>query len=61
MMTPLVTLLVSGSIGFRGLAVITAGQIALGLGQFAQMFIVAIAIGFGLLIGNTIVRPKNTL
>ena len=61
MMAPLAMLLVSGSIGFRGLAAITAGQTALGVEQFIQMFIVAIAVGFGLLMGNTIVQPKDTL
>jgi len=61
MTAPLAMLLVSGSVGFRGLAAITTGQTAVGVEQFLQMFIVAIAVGFGLLVGNTIVRPKATL
>ena len=58
---PAIVLLVSGSIGFRGLAAIAVGQVATGEQQFIQMFVVAITIAAGLLIGNTIVRPKTTL
>lgn len=58
---PAIIVLVSGSIGFRGLAAITEGQTAVGVQQFLQMFIVALTIAAGLLVGNTIVRPKVTL
>ncbi len=58
---PAIVLLVSGSIGFRGLAAVAAGQIATGEQQFLQMFVVALTIAAGLLVGNTIVRPKVTL
>ncbi len=58
---PAIVLLVSGSIGFRGLSAIAAGQTATGEQQFFQMFVVALTIAAGLLIGNTIVRPKVTL
>jgi uncharacterized membrane protein YjjP (DUF1212 family) len=58
---PAIVLLVSGSIGFRGLAAITVGQTATGEQQFIQMFVVALTIAAGLLVGNTIVRPKATL
>lgn len=58
---PAIVLLVSGSIGFRGLAAISVGQVATGEQQFFQMFVVALTIATGLLIGNTIVRPKTTL
>jgi uncharacterized membrane protein YjjB (DUF3815 family) len=58
---PGIILLVSGSIGFRGLAAIAAGQAAVGEQQFLQMFVVALTIAAGLLVGNTIVRPKATL
>ena len=58
---PAIVLLVSGSIGFRGLAAISAGQVATGEQQFLQMFVVALTIAAGLLVGNTIVRPKATL
>ncbi len=58
---PAIVLLVSGSIGFRGLASIAVGQTAVGRQQFLQMFIVALTIAAGLLVGNTIVRSKATL
>ena len=58
---PAVILLVSGTIGFRGLAAMTAGQTAVGEQQFLQMFVVALTIAAGLLVGNTIVRPRVTL
>ena len=58
---PAIVLLVSGSIGFRGLAAVAAGQVAAGEQQFAQMFVVALTIGAGLLVGNTIIPPKATL
>jgi uncharacterized membrane protein YjjP (DUF1212 family) len=58
---PAIVLLVSGSIGFRGLAAMASGQIGTGEHQFVQMFLVALTIGAGLLVGNTIVRPKITL
>jgi uncharacterized membrane protein YjjP (DUF1212 family) len=58
---PAIVLLVSGSIGFRGLAAITAGQTATGEQQFVQMFVVALTIAAGLLVGNTIIRPKTSL
>jgi len=38
-----------------------AGQTAMGEQQFLQMFVVALTIAAGLLVGNTIVRPKATL
>ena len=58
---PAVILLVSGSIGFRGLAAIAAGQVATGEQQVFQMFVVALTIAAGLLVGNTIVQSKTTL
>jgi len=58
---PAIILLVSGSIGFRGLAAMAEGQIAAGEQQFLQMFVVALTIAAGLLVGNTIMRPKATL
>jgi hypothetical protein len=58
---PAIVLLVSGSIGFRGLAAIAQGEVALGERQFLQMFVVAATIAAGLLVGNTLVRPKVTL
>lgn len=58
---PAIVLLVSGSIGFRGLASMATGQIAVGEQQFFQMFVVALTMAVGLLVGNTLVRPKATL
>jgi uncharacterized membrane protein YjjP (DUF1212 family) len=58
---PAITVLVSGSFGFRGLVVVTAGQTDKGMDLFIQMFIVAVSIGAGLLVSNTILRPKITL
>ena len=58
---PAIVLLVSGSIGFRGLAAVATGQVTTGGQQFLQMFVVALTIAAGLLVGNTIVRPKITL
>jgi uncharacterized membrane protein YjjP (DUF1212 family) len=58
---PSMMLVVSGSIGFQGLAELSLGQVALGQQKFLQMFIVAFTIGAGLLVGNTIVRPEPGL
>jgi uncharacterized membrane protein YjjP (DUF1212 family) len=58
---PAIVLLVSGSIGFRGLVAVAVGQTAAGEQQFLQMFVVALTIAAGLLVGNTLVRPKTTL
>ena len=58
---PAIILLVSGSIGFRGLAAIVSGQTAAEEQQFLQMFVVALTIAAGLLVGNTFVGPKTSL
>lgn len=60
-LVPAIVLLVSGSIGFRGLAAMAAGQTAVGGQQFLQMFVVALTIAAGMLIGNTITKPEATL
>lgn len=57
---PAIVMLVSGTIGFRGLASLAAGDIALGMQQFIQMFVVALTIFSGILIGFTIVKPEKT-
>ena len=54
-------ILVSGTIGFRGLATMASGDMALGAQQFIQMFIVALTIMVGVLIGLFIMRPKPNL
>ena len=58
---PAIVLLVSGSIGFRGLASMAEGELLLGAQQFFQMFVVALTIVAGIMIGYTIVRPESTL
>jgi uncharacterized membrane protein YjjP (DUF1212 family) len=58
---PAIVMLVSGTIGFRGLASMAEGELLLGVQQFLQMFIVAITILAGILIGFTIVRPEPNL
>jgi uncharacterized membrane protein YjjB (DUF3815 family) len=58
---PAIVLLVSGSIGFRGLVAIGEGEIMLGAQEFFQMFVVALTILVGILIGYTVVRPEPGL
>jgi uncharacterized membrane protein YjjB (DUF3815 family) len=55
---PAIVLLVSGSIGFRGLVAMTGGDFLLGTGQFLQMFVVVMTIVVGILIGYTIFVPS---
>ena len=42
----------------RALAAMASGQAAIGEQQFMQMFVVALTIAAGLLIGNTIVKSQ---
>jgi uncharacterized membrane protein YjjB (DUF3815 family) len=58
---PAIVMLVSGSIGFRGLAAMAGGDVLLGAQEFFQMFVVAMTIVAGIMIGYTIVRPEPTL
>lgn len=58
---PAFVFMVSGSIGFRGLVAISAGSTALGLTEFMHMFVVAITLAIGLVVGNLIYKPKITL
>jgi uncharacterized membrane protein YjjP (DUF1212 family) len=58
---PAIVLLVSGTIGFRGLASVAQGDLQLGVQQFFQMFVVAMTILAGVLIGYTIIRPEHSL
>lgn len=58
---PAITILVSGSIGFRGLLTAATQQTDQGMQMFLQMFVVALAISAGLLVANIIVRPKISL
>jgi uncharacterized membrane protein YjjP (DUF1212 family) len=58
---PAIVLLVSGSIGFRGLVAMAEGQLMLGTQEFLQMFVVALTIFVGILIGFMVVRPEPGL
>ena len=58
---PAIVLLVSGSIGFRGLVAMAGGELMLGAQQFLQMFVVALTIVTGVFVGYTIVRPEPGL
>lgn len=57
---PAITVLVSGSIGFRGLLNAANGQAA-GASEFLSMFLIALTLVGGLLIANSIVKPKKSL
>ena len=57
---PAITVLVSGSIGFRGLVATAQGNTA-GTAQFMDMFLIAITLTAGLVIANIIVKPKKSL
>jgi uncharacterized membrane protein YjjB (DUF3815 family) len=56
-----IVLLVSGSIRFRGLAAMAEGGLLLGAQQLLQMFVVAVTILVGIIIGYTINRPEPGL
>lgn len=56
---PGIVFLVSGTVGFRGLAAIAEGQVSVGVGLFIHMFVVAGTITFGLLIGQTLFSSKT--
>ena len=63
LITPALVVLVSGSIGFRGLVslAIQGDPSAAGLQEFAQMFVVALLIIAGVLIGDLLLRAPTTL
>lgn len=56
-LVPAFILLVSGSIGFRGLAAFAEGNTQTGGQEFLHMFIVALTIAVGLVIGVTLIKP----
>ncbi len=60
-LVPSITVMVSGSIGFRGLVVAATGHSDQGMDMFIQMFTIAASIAAGLLVSNTILRPKISL
>jgi uncharacterized membrane protein YjjB (DUF3815 family) len=61
LLIPIIVLLVSGSIGFRGLATIIEGNKHLGGEQFLDMIIVALLITVGVYVGDSVIRPATTL
>jgi uncharacterized membrane protein YjjP (DUF1212 family) len=58
---PAFVILVSGIVGFQGLAAIVEGATETGAQEFLQMFVIAVMITGGFLVGNTIVRPGAAL
>ncbi|WP_321508225.1 threonine/serine exporter family protein [uncultured Methanoregula sp.] len=58
---PAFVFMVSGSIGFRGLVAISAGSTALGFSEFTHMFVVAITLAVGLVVGNLVYKPRVLL
>ncbi|MDR9827216.1 threonine/serine exporter family protein [Vibrio sp. FNV 38] len=60
-LVPVVIMLVSGTIGYRGLLNITEGAFSLGFQQTSQTFSVAIALLFGTVAANVLTKPKATL
>ena len=58
---PAIVMLVSGTIGFRGLATMAIGDMILGVHQFFQMFIVAMTLVAGIMIGYKIRQPVESL
>ena len=59
-LVPAFILLVSGSIGFRGLAAFAEGDMLTGEQQFMQMFVVALTLAAGLVIGASLIKPEKT-
>ena len=59
-LVPAFVLLVSGSIGFRGLAAFAAGNMQTGGPEFLQMFVVALTLAAGLVIGVTLLKPEKS-
>ena len=58
---PAVVFLVSGSIGFRGFVDLSIGNTVLGQQELIHMFVVALSIAAGLIVGNSIYKSKITL
>jgi len=58
---PAFVFMVSGSIGFRGLVAISTGSTLLGLQEFTHMFVVAVTLAIGLVVGNLVYKPKTLL
>ena len=60
-LVPALLLLVSGSIGFRGVFGLLDGERFVGAQQFAQMVVVALVIVVGVFLGNAILPPETTI
>ena len=61
LMIPVVVTLISGAIGFLGLAELWQGDVVPGLRDFTQMFIVALTVLAGVLIGLGLFRSDDAL
>ena len=59
-LVPAFILLVSGTNGFMGLVVFAAGNVQTGEQLFMHMFIVALTLAAGLVIGITLLKPEKT-
>jgi len=57
---PAIMILVSGSIGFRGLVSVAQGD-ADGTAQFLEMFIIAATLAAGFIIADALIKPKYNL
>lgn len=60
-LVPGIIMLVGGLAGFNGFVSLVEGKIQLGEHQIQHMFLIAITIGAGLVVGNTLSHPKVTL
>ena len=58
---PSIVFLVSGSIGFRGFVALSAHNTSTGYQELFHMFVVAITLAVGLILGNTIYKAKISL
>lgn len=58
---PVIAFLVSGSIGFRGLASLSSGDVDTAGAQLLQMFTVAVAITAGVMVATALFRRRSTL
>ncbi len=58
---PTFIFLVSGSIGFRGLVLLSQNQFSIGIQELSHMFVVALSIGIGMCLANGIYRSNKEI
>jgi uncharacterized membrane protein YjjP (DUF1212 family) len=58
---PTFIFLVSGSIGFRGLVLLSQNQFSIGIQEVSHMFIVALSIGIGMCLANGVYRSNQEI